>query len=61
MSTQGPACFTSLQNYDSLVHFSLEYQCPSSAVVSFSGSEEEVVTDNSMSLTALDAEDWACS
>ncbi len=27
----------------------------------FNGSEEEAVTDNSMSLTALDAEDWVCS
>ncbi len=31
-----------------------------SGLVSFSGSEEDVATDDSMSMTASDVEDWAC-
>lgn len=59
-----PHASLSPQDYDSPVHFSHEDQCPSSAVsslVSFGGSEEEAVADDSMSLTASDAEDWMCS
>lgn len=52
------------QGSNTRLKFSLEDQRLSSAVsglIFFGGSEEEVAADDSISLTALDAEKWACS
>lgn len=64
MAAQLLCALLSLQCLDSLVYFTHEDQCPSSAasgLISLCGFEKEVVPDDSMSLMASDAEEWACS
>lgn len=64
MAAQLLCALLSLQCLDSLVYFTHEDQCPSSAasgLISLCVFEEEVVPDDSMSLMASDAEEWACS
>ncbi len=63
-SDQRPCTSLSLQRLSLPVCFTREDQRPSSAangLVSFGASEEEVIVDDSMSLTASDAEEWAGS
>lgn len=63
-SAQPPHASLALQLFSLPVCFTHEDQCPSSTasgLVSYGASEKGVVVDDSMSLTAYDAEKWAGS